>query len=76
MSGFAQKGTTMAGNLVAAPKTLRYEHDGGLPVAIDDISGGPHRVKSTYYTYKSTYYAYKSTYYTYKSTYYTYKSAY
>ena len=25
----------MAGNLVAAPKTLRYEHDGGLPVAIE-----------------------------------------
>ena len=28
-------GSTMAGNLVAAPKTLRYEHDGGLPVAIE-----------------------------------------
>jgi len=35
MSGFAKKGSTAAGSLVAAPKTLRYEHDGGLPVAIE-----------------------------------------
>ena len=35
MSGFAKRGSTAQGNLVAAPKTLRYEHDGGLPVAIE-----------------------------------------
>jgi predicted acyl esterase len=35
MSGFAKKGSSAAGSLVAAPKTLRYEHDGGLPVAIE-----------------------------------------
>jgi len=35
MSGFAKKGSTAQGSLVAAPKTLRYEHDGGLPVAIE-----------------------------------------
>lgn len=35
MSGFAKRGSSQAGNLVAAPKTLRYEHDGGLPVAIE-----------------------------------------
>ena len=35
MYGFAKKGSSAAGSLVAAPKTLRYEHDGGLPVAIE-----------------------------------------
>ena len=35
MSGFAKSGSSAAGSLVAAPKTLRYERDGGLPVAIE-----------------------------------------
>ena len=35
MSNFGKKGSSAAGSLVAAPKTLRYEHDGGLPVAIE-----------------------------------------
>ena len=35
MSGYAKSGSSAAGSLVAAPKTLRYERDGGLPVAIE-----------------------------------------
>ena len=47
MSGFAKRGSSQAGNLVAAPKTLRYEHDGGLPVAIEAKSN--RRTCETYY---------------------------
>ena len=35
MSGYAKSGSSAAGAVVAAPKSLRYERDGGLPVAIE-----------------------------------------